>query len=220
MKICPQCGAQHDKKNSWCNSCRAADMRKYRATPEGKAATRRIEAMRIVTPARIKQGNALRKKYAQTEKGKLILRVASKRYQVTHREKISQTERERRKIDPAFKIAANLRRRLRGVIGAKNSAMSTRTCIFLGCSFTEFKQHIEAQFTQGMSWENYGEWHLDHVIPLSSASDSNAAFCLNHYMNIQPMWAKYNRLKQNMSPQEWAAYTHLHQIDVTAIPSV
>jgi len=90
--------------------------------------------------------------------------------------------------------------------------------VFLGCSFTEFKQHIEKQFVDGMTWENYGEWHLDHKIPLSSANDVETVRRLNHYTNIQPMWAIYNRLKQNMLPEEWAAYVQQHQIDVT-VPS-
>ena len=193
-------------------------MRKYRATPQGKAATQHLENARVVTPERIEQGKALRKQYAQTEKGRAALRAASKRYRAAHKEKLLRAERERRQTDPVFKMAANLRRRLRGVLGARNPMMPGRMFVFLGCSFTEFKQHIEKQFVDGMTWENYGEWHLDHKIPLSSANDVETVRRLNHYTNIQPMWAIYNRLKQNMLPEEWAAYVQQHQIDVT-VPS-
>ena len=37
---------------------------------------------------------------------------------------------------------------------------------YLGCNIETFKQHIEQQFTESMSWENYSEWHIDHKIPL------------------------------------------------------
>lgn len=215
MRTCTQCGAEHDRTSSWCNPCRAAGMRKYRATPQGKEATRRLEQQRVVTPERIEQGKRLRKEYAQTEKGRQVLRAATKRYQTTHKEKILQAERNRRKSNPVFKMAANLRRRLRGVLGARNPMTPGRMFVFLGCSFATFKQHVENQFTEGMCWENYGDWHLDHKIPLSSAQSVDEVRKLNHFTNIQPMWATYNRLKQNMLPEEWAAYVQQHQIDVT-----
>lgn len=62
-------------------------------------------------------------------------------------------------------------------------------------------RHIEARFVDGMSWENYGEWHIDHVTPLSwfqykSVTDEgfSAAWALN---NLQPLWAEDNLSKNN-----------------------
>lgn len=218
MRSCTQCGVQHDKKNSWCNSCRAAGMRKYRATPQGKASTRRMEQNRTITEDRITQIKALQKKYAQTDRGRAVLRAASKRYNEKHRLKRNDEERKRRQSDPLFRMAANLRRRLREVLGSRNPMTPGRMFTFLDCSFADFKQHIERQFTNGMTWDNYGEWQLDHIVPLASAKDAETMRELSKYTNIQPMWAKYNRLKQNMLPDEWAAYIQQHQIDVTVSP--
>ena len=47
-----------------------------------------------------------------------------------------------------------------------------------------------------MTWENYGKWHLDHIKPLCQAKDNDEALLLNHYTNLQPLWAEDN-LKKN-----------------------
>lgn len=216
MKICAKCRVTHESKSSWCNACRAAGMRAYRATPEGKAATRRMEAKRTVTPERIAQGKELRKRYAQTSKGRAVLRAASKRYNVIHKAERNAADKLRRQSDPLARTAANLRRRLRSVLGPKTSETS-RTIMLLGCTLIEFRRIIAAQFVGGMTWANYGEWHLDHKIPLKYAKSKEELAQLSHHTNIQPMWAKYNRLKQDMLPHEWEAYVKRHQID-TAVP--
>jgi len=55
--------------------------------------------------------------------------------------------------------------------------------------------HIEQQFKDGMSWENHGEWHIDHIFPVGLASDEEMVYKLNHYTNLQPLWAKENLQK-------------------------
>ena len=59
---------------------------------------------------------------------------------------------------------------------------------YLGWNIETFKQHIEQQFREGMSWENYSEWHIDHKIQLkyNKASLEEVAQLL-HYTNTQPM---------------------------------
>ena len=48
-----------------------------------------------------------------------------------------------------------------------------------------------------MSWSNHGEWHLDHIYPVSLAKDQNHVIELNHYTNFQPLWASDNLSKGN-----------------------
>jgi hypothetical protein len=68
----------------------------------------------------------------------------------------------------------------------------------LGCSYEEAKQHIESLFTEGMSWENHGEWHIDHIKPIASIDCNNLeeALSVNRIENLQPLWAKDNLSKQ------------------------
>ena len=66
----------------------------------------------------------------------------------------------------------------------------------LGCTWEEAKAHFESLFQEGMSWENHGEWHIDHVRPLSSFT-SNEHNLANHISNLQPLWAKDNLQKSD-----------------------
>ena len=72
-----------------------------------------------------------------------------------------------------------------------------RTLNVIGCSYSEFKVHIESLFKDNMNWDNYGEWHLDHKIPASWAKTEEELYKLNHYSNFQPMWAFDNQSKSN-----------------------
>ena len=69
----------------------------------------------------------------------------------------------------------------------------------IGCSPQFLKEHLEKQFKDGMNWENYGlyGWHIDHIIPLSSAQNEDDIYKLCHYTNLQPLWAKDNLSKGN-----------------------
>ena len=70
-----------------------------------------------------------------------------------------------------------------------------KTMEMLGVSIETAKAYLERQFTNGMTWENQGEWHIDHIIPLSSAKDEEALRKLCHYTNLQPLWAIDNLKK-------------------------
>lgn len=65
----------------------------------------------------------------------------------------------------------------------------------LGCDYQTAFKHIESRFKQGMSWDNFGEWHIDHIIPLASAKTEIELIELCHYTNLQPLWAEENRSK-------------------------
>jgi hypothetical protein len=71
----------------------------------------------------------------------------------------------------------------------------------LGCTIQEFKLHIEFQFKDGMSWDNRGEWHIDHIMPLSMAKTEDELVRLNHYKNLRPLWAHENLTKSDKTPE-------------------
>jgi hypothetical protein len=94
-------------------------------------------------------------------------------------------------------VRENLRRRVRSALAGTNKSNNTMSLI--GCSLEDLKRHIESQFISGMTWDNYGEWHIDHKIPCSSfnlAIAENQHECFN-YKNLQPLWAKDNLSKGN-----------------------
>jgi len=73
---------------------------------------------------------------------------------------------------------------------------------YLGISITEYKKYIENQFKEGMTWENHGEWHIDHKIPLKYKQDGvepslEETIKRLHYTNTWPMWASENLSKGN-----------------------
>lgn len=64
----------------------------------------------------------------------------------------------------------------------------------LGCDMKTLKNHLESQFAKGMSWDNYGKWHVDHIKPISKfdlSDDEQIKECFN-YCNLQPLWAADN----------------------------
>jgi hypothetical protein len=105
--------------------------------------------------------------------------------------------RKRRITDPIYKLKCNIRKLIGNSLSNKGFKKNTKTNIILGCSYEEFITHLESKFTEGMTWENYGEWVIDHKIPLASAVTESQIIELNHYTNLQPLWWDENRQKSD-----------------------
>jgi hypothetical protein len=79
----------------------------------------------------------------------------------------------------------------------KGEKKETRTFKLLGYDTVKLKQRIECQFSEGMSWSNYGQWHIDHKKPISKFKDGSNISVINALSNLQPLWAKDNLSKGN-----------------------
>jgi len=104
-------------------------------------------------------------------------------------------KRNRRKKDPLFRLKESLCSRLR--LAVKGHNKSDNTMNLIGCDIDFLKEYIESQFSEGMCWDNYGEWHIDHIIPCCSfdfSSQDEQKKCFN-YKNLRPLWAIDNTLK-------------------------
>lgn len=124
-----------------------------------------------------------------------------KRNAASYYARIKDTEeyKEKRRIRARenYGLHDKLRTHIRKAIKRGNCIKNKHTEEILGCSIEQFKTYIASLFQEGMSWDNYGEWHLDHIKPISLAKTEEEAYQLCHYTNYQPLWAKDNLSKGN-----------------------
>lgn len=120
-----------------------------------------------------------------------------KKYRENYKKRKHQQRKERRENDPLYHIAEKVRTRLWKYLKIFKIKKNNRTFDIVGCTPEFLKEHLEKQFSDGMSWENRSEWHIDHIIPLSSASSEEELYKLCHYTNLQPLWAEENLKKSN-----------------------
>jgi hypothetical protein len=104
--------------------------------------------------------------------------------------------------DPLFKLSCNLRSRISHGFRYLRHYKTSSTIELLGTDWLTVKTYIEKKFSEGMSWDNYGKWHIDHIIPLSSAKTKEKMEELCHYTNLQPLWARDNIIKHDKLPQK------------------
>ena len=106
-------------------------------------------------------------------------------------------EKNRKLTDAEFKLVKTLRSRLGGALKRQNSSKNNSTIELLGCSVSFLKGYLAGKFKEGMTWENHGEWHIDHIKPCASFNllDEEEQKTCFHYTNLQPLWASENLSK-------------------------
>ena len=137
----------------------------------------------------------IRKKYYENNREKQINSVLKSRSKNVDR--YNEYMVNKRKNDPIFKLSFNVRKRLHKFLKINNITKNNKTFEIVGCNPKFLKEYLEIQFKDNMSWDNYGEWHIDHIIPLSSAKTEEEIYKLSHYTNLQPLWAEDNLRKGN-----------------------
>lgn len=137
--------------------------------------------------------NKTRNKYYEENKNELlpIHKKRKKKYIENNREQINKQQREY--YHNIFKNTNTMnfiwRSLLASCLRRMNRKKSGKTIEMLGYSADELKIRIESQFLSGMTWENHGEWHIDHFKSISSFSDNTPANIVNALENLRPMWA-------------------------------
>jgi hypothetical protein len=118
-----------------------------------------------------------------------------------HRENKRNYEKTRKANDPLYKLISNFRTAIYQVL--KENRVDKNQSYFDVLQYTpeQLIVHLEKQFTEGITWENYGEWHVDHKQPISSFNiqemgDSEFMKCWS-LENLQPMWGEENIRKSN-----------------------
>jgi hypothetical protein len=151
------------------------------------------------------QVKAYQKEYYKTHerpKTKYIPKPREKKSKWVHRNPgyYNRYHKDRKKVDPIYKLICNTRSLIGGSFkracnGTYKKSIPSEE--ILGCTLSEFISHIQSSFKSGMTLDNYGEWELDHIVPISSANSEEEIVKLNYYTNYQPLWKEDNLKKSN-----------------------
>jgi hypothetical protein len=193
MKYCPTCDSWEQltdfnkQSSSWDNLARMC----RKCSCEYKNNKRQNDE-------KYKENDKLYKiKYNESGRRKEVSKI---RYQ-TKREEIIKRCVEYNKFrynnDPYYKVVISIRTRISRLLRQKGADKYNNFYKYLGCSKDDFIKYFEAKFKEGMTWENHGEWHIDHIKPCASFNllneeEQNKCF---HYTNLQPLWASENLSK-------------------------
>ena len=210
MKICEKCHKElkltefPDKKRSkygsygYCKNCIKAQRKKFRYHNDPQFRKKCLKWSTKPPGSR----NEYMKEYYRKNKEKM--NKQSYDYSRKNREKINEWAREYYK-DPAKRIARSMYNRVRIAIFDQLVKKSASTKELCGCTWKELVKHLESQFKEGMTWDNYGRgtnnWSIDHIITcsnfdLTKIEEQQKCF---HYTNLQPLWTTENSSKRNFT---------------------
>ena len=110
-------------------------------------------------------------------------------------------ERNRKASDPLYKLISNFRTAIYQVLKESNVEKNKHYFEILQYTPESLIKHLESQFKNNMNWDNYGEWHVDHKLPITSFNiqemgDEEFMRCWS-LENLQPMWGTDNISKSN-----------------------
>lgn len=217
MKTCTICGQSKDysqyhkqaaSKDGHCGMCKQckSDRKKAEYLANPGPAKERASRYRLANPS--KASECKRRCYqnkhtqyrsrmrASYEANRDSVLAAQAEYRSRNREAKAARDREyvrnRMATDPLFRMTYAVRNRIFYACRDRRITKGTKTSEIIGCDWATLKAHLEARFLAGMGWSNYGEWHVDHEVPLASAKSEAELFALCHYKNLQPLWAADN----------------------------
>lgn len=120
-------------------------------------------------------------------------------YEKNNRKELNRLRRLRYANNKNYRMSVSMRMMLRNTYYAFSSTKNKATETILGYSPADLVAHLEALFVEGMSWDNYGEWQIDHIKPIDAFVKEGVfdAKAINALSNLQPLWAKDNASKGN-----------------------
>jgi len=181
--------------NYTCKVCNSIKRKEWSQTEQGKITIKENKK-------RYNQNQSLEKSQELERKRSIEMEL----YDVTTWEdvlKIKKRESRRRKwkkryeSDSLFKFKRLMRNNVRDSFKRKGFSKNTKSREILGADWDVIRKYFEGKFVDGMNWENYGKWHIDHILPISTAVSEGDVIRLNHYTNLQPLWAEDNLKKSD-----------------------
>jgi hypothetical protein len=196
IKKCTLCQKQkpisqfHKQGKGWRNWCKQC--RKER---EGSQAKERYHKRKLCGRCAYCGGVPLVGKILCSDCADTMSKYRKKR-KLYHNKYNRKYQKMRRDTDPVYKLMWYIRKRVRQTLNCKGIKKKTKTIEGIGCSPEELKCHIESQFEENMTWDNYGigdgEWSIDHIYPMYLCKTEEEIIKNNHYTNLRPMWHKDN----------------------------
>jgi hypothetical protein len=191
MKLCSRCNINEriSDKNTYCRPCKSSsDLKSYHKNKEKRL--KYNKEYKELNPDKVEKERKQTKEWIKNNPGYM-----------------NQWMKNKREKDTSFKLNHYLSSRLH--LALKGKKQSNTLVSYLGCSLLYLKQHIENKFSEGMSWDNYGTWHIDHIKPVSSFNLNDEeqikeCWC---YKNLQPLWAKDNLKKSNKISYEFKTHS-------------
>ena len=121
------------------------------------------------------------------ERSRVIVRASSKR----NPQRVRDAAKAKRRRNPHVAAARDMLKRILAITGQKKAG---RTEAQMGYTAAQLRDHIASQFEEGMSWGNHGEWHIDHIDPVSSMVSRGIIDPreINALSNLRPLWAYDN----------------------------
>ena len=117
-------------------------------------------------------------------------------------QRVKEYIKKRREEDPLFSLKMNIRSRTAQAIKSKSWHPGGYNERLFGADRDTVIKHLERKFERGMTWENRALWHIDHIVPLSSANDEKQLYSLSRYTNLSPKWKNENLRKSASIPTQ------------------
>jgi len=225
-KQCPNCGEKmiysayssllfSIKANSKCRKCCVKQQPIYTPEEKIKKIRERRKRYTLNNKEKIKQKNKeyyQKNKELMKEKSRIFKQNNKEHYQKyfreyahTNKKQLQKYQVDRRKNNIVHRLNHNISCSMSHCLKLnKLSKKNSHWEDVVGYTAQDLKEHIEKLFLPGMSWDNYGEWHIDHIIPKSffvytSTNDVEFKYCWS-LLNLQPLWAKDNLEKHDKLP--------------------
>lgn len=226
MKRCTICGetkpytdfhkqaSRRDGFANWCKPCKSKKKRNYYLS-NPQPAIERAARYRAANPhkvSEVKKASRLKKLETYKKKARDSYRANrqsrleyARRYRKENWPEVlarnTRYKRDRLRSDPLFRLEYSVRNRTFVAFRDQGYGKAGKTRQIIGCDWVQLMDHMASQFQDGMTIDNYGEWHVDHIIPLSSAKSEQELLRLCHYTNLQPLWAADNIRKGASMPE-------------------
>lgn len=199
-----------DGLNSKCKDCKNLAHRKYyrlkliEDADYNEKNNKKSEKYREEYRKKNKEKKRIYDKFYR-EKNKDKLKLKGEIYREKNKDIIRKKKMEYKKnkllTDPLYKLKFNISALIRGCFKNNGVVKKSKTHTILGCTIEEFKIHLESQWEDWMTWDNYGKyngeegygWDIDHIKPISSAETDEDIINLNHHTNLQPLCSHINR---------------------------